>query len=53
MIEFTREEVLNLLKTFSIIEGFLMGAKDGSNQYILEELEYPADLLTKKLLGDE
>jgi len=52
MIELTREEVLSLLKTFSLLEGFLMGLKDNSVQYIQEELTYPVELLSNKLLED-
>ena len=53
MIELTREEALMLLRKLALIEGFLMGVKDNSAQYIVEEFDCPVELLTKKLLGDE
>lgn len=52
MIELTREEVLNLLKTFSLFEGFLIGLQNNSAQYVQDEFVYPVQLLTNKLLDN-
>lgn len=49
MIEITREEALNILKTLSMIEGYLLTIKEST--YIAEELEYPVELLSSKLSG--
>jgi hypothetical protein len=50
MIELTREEALDILKTFSLLEGFLIGLQNNSVQYIQEEFTYPVELLSRKLL---
>lgn len=49
----TREEALNLLKSLSRFEGFLYGFKQGDTQVIQSELEYPVELLSKKLGGEK
>jgi hypothetical protein len=51
MIELTKEEVLDLLKTFSLLEGFLIGLQNNTVQHIQEEFAYPVELLSNRLLG--
>ena len=53
MIELTTDEALNLLKVLSKVEGFLFSLGSTQTQAIEAELEYPVDLLTKKLGGKE
>ena len=51
MIELTKEEVLSILKTFSLFEGYLRGLQNNTVQHIQEEFTYPVELLTNRLLG--
>lgn len=49
MIQLTREEALNILRSLSAIEGYLMGLKEKPSN-ILEVYAFPnVDLLAKKL----
>ena len=50
MIQLTREEVLDLLKTLSLFEGFILGLKDNTIKHIADEFINPVNLLTDKLL---
>lgn len=47
MIELTREEAIALLKFLSQVDGFLMSIRE--NNVAAELMEYPVNLLTKKL----
>lgn len=47
-IVFTKDEVIDLIKAFSNIEGFLLSVKDSS--YAIDILEYPINMLTEKVL---
>jgi hypothetical protein len=49
MIELTIEEAISLLKSISRFEGFLYGLSSIPTDVIESELEYPVELLTKKL----
>ena len=53
MINFTREEVTDVLKAFSRIEGFLYAIKETDTMIIQSELEYPSSLLSKKLIEEK
>jgi hypothetical protein len=48
MIELTREEALMILKRLSMFEGYLLPIQ-GSTP-IAEQLDYPVELLTDKLM---
>ena len=50
MIELTRKEVLLILKAFHVLEGALL--EQGRSSEILENVDYPCELLSKKL-GEE
>jgi len=52
MIDLTREEALELLKVMARFEGFLLGLKDHETSAIQGELEYPVELLSRKLSND-
>ena len=47
-ITFTKQEVVDLLKAFSNIEGFLFSIKD--SKFSFEIIERPISLLTESLL---
>ena len=49
MIELTIEEAIALLKSISRFEGFLFSMPSSQTNAIEAELEYPVELLTKKL----
>lgn len=49
-MNFTREEVLEMLKHLSRIDGYLLGQKDASG--IHDEIDYRIEILTKKLLEE-
>jgi len=51
-IEFTRGEVVNILKCLSRIDGFLFSVKCNGIHAMHEELDYPVNILTKKITGN-
>jgi len=51
MIELTKEDVLIILKALARIEGFLFGVDESESIY--SELDFPVDLLTKKLMEND
>lgn len=54
MIEFTKEEVLMVLKTMSMIEGFLLSSKqkyDADVDYVFEKSSEVIELLTQKIIN--
>lgn len=49
MIELTKEDALDILKALSMIEGYLFSVQNASP--IIDIVEYPVELLSKKLQG--
>ena len=49
MIALTREETINIIRALSRIDGFMFSISDHGAGPIAEELDYPVDLLVKKL----
>lgn len=49
MIELTRNEAIQILKSLSMFDGFLFGVKNDGVHAIAEQLVYPVELLTNKL----
>jgi hypothetical protein len=49
MMGLTREQLLELLKAFSKVEGFLL-ANGVGNDEIFQTIDYPINLLTEALL---
>ena len=55
MIEFTKEEALTILKTMSMIEGFLLSSKDKEHCdtiYVFEKSGEAIDLLVQRIINE-
>lgn len=51
LIELSKSDVVEILKTLSRIDGYLMSCHD--SYAISELLDWPVETLTKKLLGEQ
>jgi len=52
MLELTREEAINILRTLSMFEGFLFSVEGKGASEMNELLEIPVGLLMEKLKND-
>jgi hypothetical protein len=52
MIELSKSEVLEILQTLSMFEGFLFSVEGQGARGISEMLEHPVELLAEKLKND-